>query len=601
MASVSDAETESPAKEPTVTTGRLYCMLFTTSCWAWLALFPPAFVGATPMITFLFFGFIMNEHAKWIMNPEYSALHEIQMFCIYLLVVGVASGICKCLSVVAWVRLGCKFSVRLKSQLFSKLMTSDVTFFDSHSVGSLLTLLNEDAVLVQEAFGSIKVQQISSLTQCIIAICLAYAYSWKQALVATAAVPLIMITIYLFGLCITRRTTRKFSHVSESMTIAQETLAAIKTVRSFNSENDEAARFSSEIRGAEHEDHWIEGLLVIMLTLVYFMVQGLVTADLYWAGKLVQQKSMTSGDLMSLFGYLLFGVAALIEFQGSLQGEQKAIAAGKRILEMIDSESNINFDGGAQLDHCRGEIEFRNVSFRYPSRDTHALIDVSFKIESGQIVALVGHSGSGKTTCVQLLERYYDVTDGMILIDGHDIKELDPRWLHQVMGLISQEPVLFQMSVKDNIKYGNPNASDEEVEAAAEVANAKKFIMKMENGFDQMIGPKGSTLSGGQRQRIAIARAVIRDPVILIADEATSALDARSEKKVQEALEQVMVTRTCLVVAHRLSTIRNASLIHVFESGRIIEVGNHEDLISRHGAYYELVRRQLGKQELDVG
>ena len=315
---------------------------------------------------------------------------------------------------------------------------------------------------------------------------------------------------------------------------------------------------------------------------------------------MVQDGKLQSGNLFSVFGFMLFGNFALIELQASMQAEQKAIASGGRILSLTKHVPDINFDGGKEIEDFKGHIEFRHVSFKYPTRDVFVLRDVSFEIKPGQMGALVGHSGSGKSTCVQLLERYYDVTEGVILLDGEDIRTLNPRWLHRVTALVSQEPILFQMTVKENIKYGKSTATDDEVEQAADIANVKKFIMKMENGFDQMVGEKGSTLSGGQRQRIAIARAVIRDPVILITDEATSALDAGSERKVQMALDRVMENRTAVVVAHRLSTIRNAHVIYVFDTGEIKEIGTHDELVAKKGHYYELVRRQLTAGEIEA-
>ena len=579
--------------------GRLYGMLLKSSCWVRLAMIPRAFVGATPMIVFFLFGYILNEHTRWTKDPTYDALPKIRVYCYWCVALGVASGICKFLSMFAWIRIGSRFTLSLKDKLFTSMMKNDVGFFDMDSIGSLLTLLNEDAQLVQEAFGSTKTQQIGDITQFILSLVLCYVYSWKLTVIATACVPLIVIMISLFSLCIDRHVIRKFIYVSESMTIAEETLAAVRTVRAFNMEQKETARFMKQTEKAKDEDHWVEGLVVVMLSIVYLIVEALVVADLYYGGKMVQQGKLEPGDLLALFGYLLFGVVALVEFQGSIQGEQKAIASGGRILKLTKRVPDINFDGGEHLSDFKGAIEFRNVSFKYPSRNVYVLKNVSFKIEPGQIGALVGHSGSGKSTCVQLLERYYDATEGLVLLDGHDIRTLDPRWLHKRTALVSQEPILFQMSVRDNIKYGKRKATDAEVEAAAEIACAKKFIMKMEQGFDQMVGEKGSTLSGGQRQRIAIARAVIRNPVILITDEATSALDAHSEKKVQAALDQVMANRTCVVVAHRLTTIRNAHTIYVFDSGANTEVGTHDTLVARKGAYYDLVRRQLNVDEVD--
>jgi ABC-type multidrug transport system fused ATPase/permease subunit len=293
----------------------------------------------------------------------------------------------------------------------------------------------------------------------------------------------------------------------------------------------------------------------------------------------------------------MFGVMGLIMLQGTLQGEQKAIAAGARILKLAEYQSGVPFEGGDIIENFRGHISFVNVSFRYPTRDVYVLRNVSFEIKPCQMGALVGHSGSGKSTCVQLLERYYDITEGVILLDGKDIKELDPHWLHQKIALVQQEPTLFMLSIKENIKYGSAGATEDDVLAAAEVANARKFIEKLDNKFDQLVGEKGASLSGGQRQRVAISRAVIKNPTILITDEATSALDADSEKKVQLALDKVMKDRTAVVVAHRLSTVRNAHVIYVFDAGEIKESGTHDELLALGGTYYNLVKRQLTQEQ----
>jgi ABC-type transport system involved in Fe-S cluster assembly fused permease/ATPase subunit len=396
-----------------------------------------------------------------------------------------------------------------------------------------------------------------------------------------------------FSTLIDRQVMRKFMYVARSMTVAEETLAAVRTVRGFNRESMETARFMHETKKVERQDiqigRLVHGMFAIVITTLWILIIG----SMSWGGRMVLSGELEPGDLFAAFGMLLFNNFALIELQTSLQAEQKAVASGGRILDYTERQASLNFSGGTRIKNFKGHIEFRNVSFKYPTREVCVLKNVSFTIEPGQMGALVGHSGSGKSTCVQLLERFYDVTDGVILLDGHDIKTLEPRWLHHKIALVAQEPILFQMTIRENVKYGKRKATDEEVDAAIEIANAKKFIVKMEKGLDTVVGEKGSTLSGGQRQRIAIARAVIRDPAILMTDEATSALDAASEKRVQLALDKVMEGRTAVVVAHRLSTIRNASIIYVFDTGEIKEQGTHEELIAKKEWYYELVKRQL--------
>jgi ABC-type multidrug transport system fused ATPase/permease subunit len=265
---------------------------------------------------------------------------------------------------------------------------------------------------------------------------------------------------------------------------------------------------------------------------------------------------------------------------------------------MVDTRPTVPMSGGRRLDNFRGKIEFRNVWFKYPTRPSiWVLRNVSFTVEAGEIVALVGHSGSGKSTIVQLLLRFYDVDEGEILFDDVPIRYLSPRWIHQVVGVVQQDPQLFAMSVRDNIAYSaGRSLSGEALMAAAKVSYSEEFVMKMDNGYDSMITEKGGNLSGGQRQRIAIARAIVRNPTILITDEATSALDAASEKEVQRALDGVMHGRTSLIIAHRLGTIRAASMIHVFEMGELVESGTHDQLLAMDGHYARLVSRQLARE-----
>jgi ABC-type multidrug transport system fused ATPase/permease subunit len=281
---------------------------------------------------------------------------------------------------------------------------------------------------------------------------------------------------------------------------------------------------------------------------------------------------------------------------GTISQESKALESAKRIFDLVDEIPAVPPDGGRIIPEFRGDIELQNVWFKYPTRAAWVMKDVSMKISAGEIIAVVGHSGSGKSTLVQLLLRFYEVTQGRVLLDGVDIRQLDPRWLHQVVGVVQQEPILFAMTVRENVCYGVPEEqyiSDDEIYRHLEAAQAKHFVGKLPEGLDTLIGEKGSTLSGGQRQRIAIARTMIREPTVMITDEATSALDAQSERKVQLALDEVMKGRTSIIIAHRLGTIRAAKMIYVFESGELVESGTHEQLVERQGSYFTLVQRQL--------
>ena len=577
--------------------GHLYSVMF-KDCQAKFAIIPSLLLGAIPILLYLVFGEVINIFADQSVSVD-ERYNRLWHHCLYFVGIALGAGLFKFLDSLLWIRIGSILSVRIRHELFTNMMHSEVSFFDVNPVGGILTLLSEDAQLVQDAFGSLKGQQISNLSQFLVGIIMAYVYSWRLALIVTATIPVIMLVMGAFMPKVIKLSNDKFAHLSASMTIAEEALASIRTIKTFNREEKEEERFVYEMECETKSAVKIGVLMTTMMSIVMLVLWGTMIGNLYYGARLVVDGKLDIGKLFSVFGFTMFGCFGLLMLQGSMQSEQKAIASGARILALAQHQPTIPFEGGEIIDDFKGHVEFRNVSFKYPTRDVYVIRNVSFEVKPGQMAALVGHSGSGKSTIVQLIERFYDVEEGMILLDGKDIKTLDPRWLHRKMGLVAQEPTLFQCTIADNIKYGARDATMAEVEAAAEIANAKKFICKLSKGFDEMVGEKGSSLSGGQKQRIAIARAVIKDPVILITDEATSALDAASEKKVQLALDKVMENRTAMVIAHRLSTIRQADVIYVFDTGEIKEVGTHESLLALRGVYYNLVQRQLSKEAIE--
>jgi ABC-type multidrug transport system fused ATPase/permease subunit len=601
----------------------LYRVLF--HCWkALVGIIPCAIQGGCPILMFLVLGSLMtsmsdfgnieplnitdlNEiqaaNATRVYYTQISALvdhlmGEIELKCVWLVLIAVLFGVAKFFDSVLWIRAGSEISIQMKDNLFRNMMHCEVAFFDVNPIGSILTLLSEDAQLVQDAFGTVKGMQFANLFQFLLGIILNFTYSWRLALIALCCLPLIFIIISICGPFVVKNSIRRFANVSASMTIAEETISCIRTVRGFNQEDRETKRFLDETVKMGHYEANIGFGIVLMIHLILVAVWAAALGNLYYGSTFVGEKEngqeFTTGRLFSAFGYSMMGSFGVVALMGSMQGEEKAISAGARILKLTNHVPDIPFEGGEVLEDFKGDIEFRNVSFKYPTRDAYVLRNVSWHVKPGQTCALVGHSGSGKSTSVQLIERFYDVEEGIILLDGHDIRTLDPRWLHHKIALVSQEPTLFKGSIRDNILYGaEPGVTDEDVQAACEVSNSAKFISKLTNGLDQEVGEKGNQLSGGQRQRVAIARAVIKNPVVLITDEATSALDSGSEKKVQIALDKVMEGRTAVIVAHRLSTIRNANIIYVFDAGEIKEVGTHESLVKKGGWYYNLVKRQL--------
>ena len=586
-------------KEQIKARGKLYKRLFKYPM-AIGAMIPSLLFGAVPICVFILFGKIINEMQIYV-RDDTDTLHHIRNWCLYIVLIAVLAAICKFLVSFLWVRMGSRFIQDLKAELFDSLMRNDVPYFDITPIGSVLTLLGEDSQLVQDNFGTIKGIQFQNMGQFIAGIILAYVYQWKLALITTCILPFVVLVIFFFSKYIDEHINRKFFYITRMMTISEETLSCIRTVKGFNREDIEYDRFMKEVKDAVKEEVKALTGVNIMFCIIMIGVWAIIIGNMYYGGKMVDKGELMTGNLFSVFGFMMFGSLGLIELQTSLQSEQKAISSGARILTMISHIPTIPFSGGETIDDFKGHIEFKNVSFKYPSRDVYVLKNISFEIKPGKTAALVGHSGSGKSTCVQLLERFYDVNEGMILLDGHDIRSLDPRWLHRQIGLVGQEPILFQLSIKENIMYAKPDATMEDVEKAAEMSNAKNFIEKLNGKYDFYVGEKGGSLSGGQRQRIAIARALITDPVILMTDEATSALDSASEKKVQVALDKIMATRTSVIVAHRLTTVKNANRIYAFDTGVIVEEGTHEELIEKHGFYYKLVKRQLKDVDNDKG
>ncbi|KAK8860637.1 hypothetical protein M9Y10_012302 [Tritrichomonas musculus] len=584
-----------------VSKGRIYSLLF-KSIHARIAILPSVLLGLPTIALFIITGKLLTVLIRGYQDPTYDALHKAFIYSMILLGSAVLTGICKYIDSYCWMQCGSELSILIRKDLFNKLMHTEVTFFDINSIGGILTLLSEDAQKVQDSFGPVKGIQISNLSTFLGGIIGSYVYSWKIGLIFTATLVVIILIVMVFFPFIGKQMKLKFQYLTKEMTIAEEAISSIRTVRAFNREDLEISRFHEMNKLSQNHEKNASLIITCLMISCMIVIWGSILGNIYYLATMVDRHTdgMEIGDLFSVFGFLMNGSMAVIGLTQSGDSEEKAIESGARIIKLTEYEPQIQFEGGQTIDHFKGEIEFRNVSFKYPTRDTYVLKNVSFKIKPGQMGALVGHSGSGKSTCVQLIERFYDATEGSIFFDGIDITTLDPRWIHKMIGLVSQEPILFNKSIKENILYGKKDASDEEILASAEIANAKKFIERLAKGFNTIVGEKGSSLSGGQRQRIAIARAVIRNPVILMTDEATSALDAGSEKKVQLALNKVMKNRTSLVVAHRLSTIKNADIIYVFDSGEIKESGSHNDLIQLKGFYYNLVYKQLNLKDLNI-
>lgn len=588
----------SSIKQQKIIKGKIYANLFKTKG-ARVAFLPSIILGLPTIAMFIITGRIItllfdgleNESSKETMN-------KILIHTIIMLAVSLFLGICKFIDSYYWMQCGSELATTMKKELYTNMMKSDILFFDVNPVGSLLTLLSEDAQKIQDSFGPVKGTQLSNISTLIGGIIGTFVYSWKIGLILTSSFVLIAIVFFLFIPCVGKFMKMKFFFLHNEMTIADEVFSSIKTVRSFNCEEKEWYRFHQMNTLSEKNERCGSLIIAILMMIIMSIVWGTIIGNLYYASSLFsdQKDGIGIGDLFSIFGFCMNASMAIISLTSTSDNEEKAIESGARMMKLSEYIPQINFEGGNTIDDFKGKIEFRDVSFKYPTRNTFVLRHVSFTINPNEISAFVGHSGSGKSTCIQLIERFYDVTEGTILFDGIDIKTLDPHWIHQQIGLISQDPALFNATIRENILYGKNDASFDQVLEASEVANARNFVENFDQGFDSIVGEKGSLLSGGQKQRIAIARAIIRNPSILIADEATSSLDSENEKKIQLAMNKVMKNRTSLIIAHRLSTIKNANMIYVFVSGEIKERGNHQQLLEMKGFYYNLINKQLTNQ-----
>lgn len=386
------------------------------------------------------------------------------------------------------------------------------------------------------------------------------------------------------------------AQISRSTAVCDEALSNIRTVRAFAMEEQEVELYTNELEKARVMQENLGTGIGLFQGGANLFLNGVVLGTVGLGGSLISTGQIKAGDLMAFLVATQTIQRSLAQLSLLFGQYVRGTSAGARVFEFCNLTPSIPLHGGKKIPFHSlfGDVEFRNVQFSYPTRaDQIILNDFNLKLPAGKVVALVGSSGGGKSTIAALLERFYDVQGGSITIDGYDIRSLDPTWLRgRAIGFINQEPILFATSIMENIRYGKPSATDEEVREVARLANADGFIQKFPQSYQTVVGERGVTISGGQKQRIAIARAILKNPSILILDEATSALDAESEKVVQEALNKVAAGRTVLIVAHRLSTIQNADIIAVVANGTIAEVGTHQTLMNQRGHYYRLIRQQ---------
>lgn len=481
----------------------------------------------------------------------------------------------------------------IRTELYQRIISLPMTFFDKRRAGELISRITNDVSLLQDTMSVTLAELIRQTVILIVGTSVIFFTTPKLSLFMLATFPVIILVALFFGRFIRKLSKKTQDQLADSNVIVEETIQSISSVKSFTSEVMEGNRYRTAIQGVVKTALRVAKYRAGFISFIIFALFGGIVAIMWFGANLVQSGDMTVGELLSFVLYTTF-IGASIAGLGDLFGQvQKAMGASERVLE-INEEPTENISEDYLPTAIGGNIEFDKVHFSYPTRqEVEVLKGISFTIEKGEKVALVGHSGAGKSTIVQLLMRFYEPGSGFISIGSTPVEKYPLSQLRSNIGIVPQEVILFGGSLMENIRYGKPNASDEEVKQAAKKANALQFIEKFPEGFNTLVGERGIKLSGGQRQRIAIARAILKDPEILVLDEATSSLDAESEALVQEALEELMANRTTIIIAHRLATIRTVDKIFVLKEGQIIEEGTHQQLVKKEGDYKNFIQLQL--------
>ena len=540
----------------------------------------------------------LNERLKYIANQlilQDSQLASLRRLCLIIFGVFLFKNIFLYIKNILVSYVQFSLIVRIRNMLYGHIHTLSMSYFNRKKSGELTSIMMNDVNVMQDAFTTTFQKLLVEPLNILFFGTILFIIDWKLSLVALLTLPLAGFLYVSVGVSIRRKSKRIQEKIASIMHILTEVLYSIRVIKAFVTKRYEIQKFEKEGNRYFHL-LFRRAKLDNLATPINEIIGVLIGVVLLWYGgmQVIQTETLTSEDFLR-FILILFAMLAPIKALGMVNITiQNSLAAAERVFNILDSKPDVNDKPDAkEIESFSEEIRFDNVSFDYGEESAPVLKNVSFSISKGSVVALVGASGAGKSTIADLIPRFYDTTSGYVKIDGEDIREIKLESLRRMMGIVSQEIILFNDTVKQNIAYGQEEIKDSNIISAAKAANAMGFIEELPNGLDTIIGERGVKISGGQKQRLSIARAIIKNPPLLILDEATSSLDTESEKLVQEAIEKLMKDRTVLVIAHRLSTVKNADNIIVLEQGKIIEKGNHVELIDKKGKYSELYAVQF--------
>ncbi|XP_037238401.1 ATP-binding cassette sub-family B member 5 isoform X2 [Falco rusticolus] len=540
------------------------------------------------------------DHCLWRddkqLCAEWCEIKYVRRFAYYYVGIGCAVLILSTIQVWTFLIAATRQTARIRKKFFFAVLHQEMAWFDTIQIGTLNTRLTDDINTIHEGIGDKICIFVQFFATFLAGIIIGFVHGWKLTLVILSVSPLLAASAAVWSILLASLTAKELTAYAKAGAVAEEILTAIRTVMAFNGQEKALAKYDANLEMARSVGVKKSITTNTSLGVSQFLTFGSYALAFWYGTKLTaEEENYDIGRVLIVFFSVLIGAFSLGQAAPNLESVANARGAAYEVYQIINKKRLIDSSSkeGYKPDKLIGEIEFRNIHFSYPSRpDVKILKGLNLKVQTGKTIALVGASGCGKSTTVQLLQRFYDPVQGEITLDGRDIQTLNVKWLRENIGIVSQEPVLFATTIAENIRYGREDISDAEIEQAAKEANAFDFISRLPDKFNTIVGERGAQLSGGQKQRIAIARALARNPKILLLDEATSALDTQSESIVQAALDKARAGRTTIVIAHRLSTIRTADTIAGFEKGIVVEQGTHSELMLQKGVYYSLVMQQ---------